>query len=349
MNQPLPMLNPDQSSAKPKFELAWLVFGLLFLLILMALWLWNGQKPAIQAVQALVEAQTIALRAPQAGLVQKVLVREGQAIQPGQILLVFDDNRAQLEFLEAQAGYQAVQNGLNPGLPQSLGLEQALEELRLAADARQEQEAQIQQQLVLWSGEQAAALLALRNPTASQTEQAAASAREREALNQLTNLRQQQEDLVRERQNLENQIQALRNLDNVVVDENLVQVWHTRLQLAEQALEQSTLRAPGSGRVNSVLAQAGLRVTLDEIVLTFLPDADAGASAYWVSALFANADAHRLFNGASCRVDTGQGATSGKIVGLEFGQDFVLARIELDAAAAELGLEPGQAVKVMLD
>lgn len=61
-----------------------------------------------------VEARNIRVGSKIGGRIDKVLVREGDSVQPGQILIAFDDKELQAEFEQARASLEKMQRGYRP-------------------------------------------------------------------------------------------------------------------------------------------------------------------------------------------------------------------------------------------
>jgi HlyD family secretion protein len=61
-----------------------------------------------------VEARNIRVGSKIGGRIEKVLVREGDSVQPGQILIIFDDKELQAALQESQANAEKAQRGYRP-------------------------------------------------------------------------------------------------------------------------------------------------------------------------------------------------------------------------------------------
>src|SRR5580700_2066689 len=61
-----------------------------------------------------VEARNIRVGSKIGGRIDKVLVREGDSVQPGQVLITFDDKELQAGLEQSRAGAEKAQRGYRP-------------------------------------------------------------------------------------------------------------------------------------------------------------------------------------------------------------------------------------------
>ena len=96
--------------------------SLLILIILLAVvatgvvfagWFQHGRSTALQG-SGTVEARVIRVGSKIGGRIDKVLVREGDFVKPGQVLLSFDDHELQAALGQSRAGFQKMQSGSRP-------------------------------------------------------------------------------------------------------------------------------------------------------------------------------------------------------------------------------------------
>ncbi|HEX4544877.1 MAG TPA: efflux RND transporter periplasmic adaptor subunit [Candidatus Acidoferrum sp.] len=74
---------------------------------------WFHRDTALQG-SGTVEARNIRVGSKIGGRIEKVLVREGDAVQPGQILITFDDRELQAALQESRANAEKAQRGYRP-------------------------------------------------------------------------------------------------------------------------------------------------------------------------------------------------------------------------------------------
>jgi HlyD family secretion protein len=74
---------------------------------------WFRKDSALQG-SGTVEARNIRVGSKVAGRIDKVLVREGDSVQPGQVLITFDDKELQAALEQSRASVEKVQRGYRP-------------------------------------------------------------------------------------------------------------------------------------------------------------------------------------------------------------------------------------------
>src|SRR5215467_9022956 len=74
---------------------------------------WFGRDNALQG-SGTVEARDIRVGSKIGGRIDKVLVREGDTVQPGQILITFDDQELQASLEQSRANAKKAQRGYRP-------------------------------------------------------------------------------------------------------------------------------------------------------------------------------------------------------------------------------------------
>jgi len=347
MTRFLPSLNQEHTGQPSKKNWVWLlvVLGALIFIVSVALFFGSRSEKELESLQAQIEGKILDLRAPMSGLVQSVNVREGQKIARGQVILVYDDSRLRLDYLEALAGYQAAIQGFDPGLPDAIQLNQTLDEIRLEIQRLRQIEQTAQQDIEHWTIVQARALLALRTPGASAPAQDQAVLDETEAGNHLDQARQQHENAVNNRQQAENRLQSLQQMSGNVSGQELVELWLARCRQAEQSLTAASLLAPEAGRITLINIQPENQTIHGDVVLSYIPDGFVQEN-YWVTAVFATENLADLKPGLPCRVETDTVKCRGQISGISIEQDHVLVKIQLDQSTNPDKLYIGQLARV---
>src|ERR1700682_3147414 len=74
---------------------------------------WFGRDTALRG-SGTVEARNIRVGSKIGGRIDKVLVREGDSVQPGQILITFDDRELQAALDQTRAAAEKTQRGYRP-------------------------------------------------------------------------------------------------------------------------------------------------------------------------------------------------------------------------------------------
>src|ERR1700682_4540789 len=74
---------------------------------------WFRRDNALQG-SGTVEARDIRVGSKIGGRIDKVLVREGDRVQPGQVLITFDDKELQAALQQSHAAAQKAQRGFRP-------------------------------------------------------------------------------------------------------------------------------------------------------------------------------------------------------------------------------------------
>ena len=74
---------------------------------------WFQRDTALQG-SGTVEARNIRVGSKIGGRIDKVLVREGESVQPGQILIAFDDNELRAVLEQSRANAEKARRGYRP-------------------------------------------------------------------------------------------------------------------------------------------------------------------------------------------------------------------------------------------
>src|SRR5271165_3131451 len=74
---------------------------------------WFHRDPGLQG-SGTVEARNIRVGSEIGGRIDKVLVREGDSVQPGQVLITFDDKELQASLEQSRASAEKAQRGYRP-------------------------------------------------------------------------------------------------------------------------------------------------------------------------------------------------------------------------------------------
>ncbi len=325
------------------------------------LFFWQYAGSHVKSTIAQVEGNVYPVLAPFSGVVEQVLVKNGDFVEKGQALFIYDTGPLKQALDEALAGLNLAAQGRTAPTSQDPNLKQAdiqaAEALRLA----QNQEKAAAEKLSFYVAEHSRSLVALRNPQAA--DKAALANLEQEARQHVEAAREESAKATQTRIHAENSYAHIHeSLKRPAQENSLAQVelWQSRVTEAQNRLYAATVVAPLAGIVQGFNTGRGDTLAGDEplglISPLLQPTDNQGYTAsqegklpgLWVRAAFDARTFPQIKTGQKVLVRLDSGVElGGNIVSLApLGDGSGEARVQVEDVQKGTLLYPGQAAEV---
>ncbi len=240
---------------------------LVLLLAFLALLLWQFAGSSVKSTIAQVEGNVYPVSAPFGGTVAEVLVKNGDFVEKGQMLFLYDAEPLKAALNEALAGLNLASQGKSTPASQDPNLKQAdiqaAENLRIA----QNQERAASDKLAYYVAEHSRRLMALRNP--QNADKTALANAEHEARILVEAAREEAEKATQNRIHAEASYAHIHASLKMPAQENSVAqlaLWQGRVEEAQNRLYEATVAAPLSGIVQNFSLGKGEYIAGDQAI-----------------------------------------------------------------------------------
>lgn len=251
MDQPLSLPPAEEKRQHKK-----IFFGLLLAFLALLIWQFAGNN--VKSTIAQVEGNVYPVSAPFGGTVAEVLVKNGDFVEKGQMLFLYDAEPLKAALNEALAGLNLASQGKSTPASQDPNLKQAdiqaAESLRIA----QNQERTASDKLAYYVAEHSRRLMALRNP--QNADKTALANAEHEARILVEAAREEAEKATQNRIHAEASYAHIHASLKMPAQENSVAqlaLWQGRVEEAQSRLYAATVAAPLGGIVQSFSLNKG--------------------------------------------------------------------------------------------